>query len=393
MTRLSVKELETYLNRCVRCGQCRSVCPVFGVIRREGAAPRGKVYLAHEMLHARIPLSAEAEKHLSLCLGCMACSRECPTGIPVHEIVYLARSRLAAAVPAPARNLLYTRIWTSPSLLSGAVSLARLLQAGNLLGPRLTSHLPRNLLNTAALQRPARSMLGEVYQPPGPAVANITYYIGCGTNFLFPGLARQAVSVLTSLGCRVNVSKDTACCGLPHLAAGLPETAAGLLERNLGALTTAGADAVVTDCATCYSTLAGGAGSSLRVLDLNQLILSLPVNPGRFKEVPPRRVTCHDPCHLSASGGTDWPRRLLASIPGLTLTEMTGSAGCCGGGGTFMLRHQEISDALLKQKISSLNATGADTVTTCCPACMLQLSRGNPGLSVIHPVQLMSIQL
>ena len=384
--------LEVLLNRCVRCGQCRSVCPTFGVVRREGASPRGKVFLAHQLFNCRTRLSPEAEKLLSLCLGCRACSKECPSGIPVHEIVYQARSKLAAAIPAPVKKLLYSRIWASPSLLSGASSLVRLLQAGNLLAPALSGHLPDQLLRAARLQKPARSLLNPVTQPTVHAVANIAYFIGCGTNYLFPDVALKAVTVLTALGCRVTIPGDAACCGLPHLAAGLIDPARTLMERNRATLTQAGVEAVVTDCASCCSTLTEVmVGSGVKVVDLNRLILDLPVNLAPAGPAQPKTVTYHDPCHLTrAMDLKTEPRRLLTAVPGLTLAEMAGSTDCCGGGGTFMLRHQEISDTLLARKIDAVRATGADTIATCCPTCMLQLSRGDNSLSVVHPVQLLA---
>lgn len=387
-----VDNLEVLLNRCVRCGQCRSVCPAFGVTRKEGASPRGKVFLAHQLFNCRVPLSPEAERLLSLCLGCRACSKECPSGIPVHEIVYWARSKLTTAIPAPVKKLLYSRIWASPSLLSGAASLIRLLQAGNLLAPALSGHLPHQLLQAARLQKPARSLLSPVNQPMTPVVANVAYFIGCGINYLFPDVALKAVNVLTALGCRVTIPGHAACCGLPHLAAGLTDPARALVERNHAALTRAGVEAVVTDCASCCSTLTEAmAGNGVKVVDLNKLILDLPVSLSPAGPAQPKTVTYHDPCHLTrALDIKTEPRHLLKSVPGLTLEEMSGSTDCCGGGGTFMLRHQEISDTLLARKIAAVKATGADTVATCCPTCMLQLSRGDTSMSVVHPVQLLA---
>ena len=38
--------IREYQSKCVRCGQCRFVCPVLDILGKESASPRGKVYLA-----------------------------------------------------------------------------------------------------------------------------------------------------------------------------------------------------------------------------------------------------------------------------------------------------------------------------------------------------------
>ena len=37
--------VQEQIMKCVRCGKCRSVCPVFAEIRNETAAPRGHVFM------------------------------------------------------------------------------------------------------------------------------------------------------------------------------------------------------------------------------------------------------------------------------------------------------------------------------------------------------------
>ena len=36
--------------KCVRCGQCRSVCPIFTELKTEGFSPRARIFLA-DLMH------------------------------------------------------------------------------------------------------------------------------------------------------------------------------------------------------------------------------------------------------------------------------------------------------------------------------------------------------
>ena len=52
------------------------------------------------------------------------------------------------------------------------------------------------------------------------------------------------------------------------------------------------------------------------------------------------------------------PRRLLASVGGLTVAEMRDSDACCGFGGTFCVKYPEISTRLVDEKCANVLATG-----------------------------------
>ncbi len=89
------------------------------------------------------------------------------------------------------------------------------------------------------------------------------------------------------------------------------------------------------------------------------------------------RLTYHDPCHLrKAQGITDQPRCLLKSLPGVTYQEVSNPDRCCGFGGTFSLSFQSLSDEIGGAKVDALMRTGAETVVTACPGCMLHLANG-----------------
>jgi glycolate oxidase iron-sulfur subunit len=46
---------------------------------------------------------------------------------------------------------------------------------------------------------------------------------------------------------------------------------------------------------------------------------------------------------------------------------------CCGSGGSYVLTHFDTSTEIAKRKIEDVTVTAADTVTTGCPACVMQL--------------------
>jgi L-lactate dehydrogenase complex protein LldE len=88
-----------------------------------------------------------------------------------------------------------------------------------------------------------------------------------------------------------------------------------------------------------------------------------------------RRVTYHDACSgLRELGVKDQPRRLLASVGGLSLTELPGAEVCCGFGGTFCIKYPDISDKMVSDKEADIAATGAEAVLAGDLGCLLNIA-------------------
>jgi glycolate oxidase iron-sulfur subunit len=205
------------------------------------------------------------------------------------------------------------------------------------------------------------------------------------------------------------IPEGQGCCGIPALASGDRETFDRLVEHNLRLMEAGKFDFLVTACATCTSTIKklwpalsrdrGGRHAAIsrlseKTLDINQfLVNSIPLvdlsgTTGEGGTV----VTYHDPCHLKKSLGVAAEPRKLIRASGCRLAEMAGSDKCCGMGGSFNVYHYDISSSIGALKQKAIVDTGASTVATGCPACMMQISDMLAGhgvdMAVRHPVEL-----
>ncbi len=127
------------------------------------------------------------------------------------------------------------------------------------------------------------------------------------------------------------------------------------------------------------------------------------------KEDPRPIVTYHHPCHLNRGQGVSWqPVKLLESLPGYQYVEMDEADRCCGGGGSFTFTNAAVSQEIARKKIDSIEAAGADIVSTSCPVCKIQLidmlrrrfvlearkeGRETSKIPVISPVELIAGEL
>ena len=68
------------------------------------------------------------------------------------------------------------------------------------------------------------------------------------------------------------------------------------------------------------------------------------------------------------------PRRLLASVEGLTLVELDEAETCCGFGGLFAAKYGELSNAIVSRKADDIRKTGADTVLAGDLGCLLNMA-------------------
>ena len=101
------------------------------------------------------------------------------------------------------------------------------------------------------------------------------------------------------------------------------------------------------------------------------------------------------PCHLMHAQKVDEnPRKLLNSLPGVTLIPLTESNWCCGSGGIYNLVQPDLSKAVLERKIESVIQTlkiypKARTIVTGNPGCLYQIRAGlrskNIDLNILHP--------
>jgi L-lactate dehydrogenase complex protein LldF len=135
--------------KCIRCGACLNVCPVYG---RTGGNPYGPVY-SGPMGAVLAPLLAGIEHAPSLPHAsslCGACTAICPVKIPLHELLLELRRDLVDQRVAPMGERLAFTLWSYAwsSRLGFRVStrLARLAQPlARLGGPGRTWSSGRDL--------------------------------------------------------------------------------------------------------------------------------------------------------------------------------------------------------------------------------------------------------
>lgn len=409
------------LMKCVRCGKCRSVCPVFSEVKNETAAPRGHVFMVQMLRDGKIEPTSDVYERLSRCLMCETCSVNCPSGIDVHELNAAARSYIYDKNPNVGKELIFDTMWTHPGLLkttsffmwgaqkTGLQKLARNLGLTKL----LPGDLPQaeKILSEVPLHS-ARAQLPSVNEAKGEQKYTVGYFLGCATDLFNPEVARATINVLTNNGCKVVIPRDLKCCGQPHVANGKMDTARKLMAHNIKIFSSYNFDYIITDCASCSAALSrknmeflfkglkiedeAMAFSNL-VMDLTQFLIDV-INvkiPDAVIAEPKVRVTYHDPCHLAnAQGVKAQPRELLKRIPDVEYVEMADANSCCGGSGTYSLTHYEMSMKILDHKMDHAMETGADYVATCCPSCSMQLRHGiarhNWNARVVHPVELLN---
>jgi glycolate oxidase iron-sulfur subunit len=403
-----------YLN-CIRCGLCLSVCPTYRERLQEAASPRGRVALARKGLEGQLELSPNLIEQMYGCFACMACNEACPVGIQPAELSLAMRFVQEQRQPASWKKTLFEGLIPHP----GRMELATLpLRLYEVLGIRrlvyalgLTRILPKQIRDMEAMlprlpQRPLRQVLPQVTKARGESKHRVGFFLGCAQSLLFAEESAATIRVLSRNGCTVITPKEAECCGMPAHGYGRLDLVRAQAKHNISLFDKHDLDVIVTDCATCGSTLKEygaylkddpewaerAAHFSQKVRDVSEFLVEIPLEKpkGRIQE----RVTYHDPCHLRRAQRV-WkqPRELLGMIDGLEFVELPESDWCCGSAGSQLITHYETSLQVLDRKMDNLKSTQAQVIASGCPGCQMQLNTGikRSGLDVrvVHPITLL----
>ena len=393
---------ESELYSCVHCGFCLQACPTYVETGLETESPRGRIALMKAANEGRIAITPSVVRHWDLCIQCRACEVACPSGVPYGRLIeatmaQVESKRKAGLFPRLVAHVALRQVLPHQGRLALIVAALRLYKRFGLQWALRKSRLMR--LAPGGLEELERSLpripsekfkaAGQVIPAQGTRKARVALLSGCVMP-LVNGPQMDAVTrVLARNGCEVVVTRDQVCCGAINAHVGDLVTTRRLARQNIEVFLDAGVDAVVVASAGCGSRIKEY-GHLLRnddqysqrahslaaiVKDVHEFLVDIGFEPPTAGL--DRRVTYQDSCHLSNGQGiTQQPRELLRSIPDLDLVELPDGSGCCGAGGTYTITEREFSMRILDSKMEAIIETGADTIATANPGCVLQLQYG-----------------
>ncbi len=231
---------------------------------------------------------------------------------------------------------------------------------------------------------PSSMPLSNTSKPLRPRVG---LFVTCLVDLLRPSIGFAAATLLQRAGCDVEVPVGQTCCGQPAYNSGDRADTKALARQTIRAF--AGVDYVVAPSGSCagmlkshYPRLFAGEGedeaAALAFAGKVHELVSFLVDVRGMTSVESAfagRVTYHDSCSgLRELGIKDQPRKLLATMPGVELAEMSEAEICCGFGGTFSIKYPDISRAMVDKKCASIADTGADLVLAGDLGCLMNMA-------------------
>lgn len=419
-----IKRFEASLEPCTECGYCTFWCPLYQEEPAESSVARGKNVMIRKLLKGEVGYSEEFADALNRCMLCMTCAEHCPRKAQTPPVIIAARADKVKVkgIKFP-YGFIYRQLLPRRTLFGNVVRGASWFQGIFL--PKTEGTIRHLSMFLSALgegrhipqiaPKFLRQMVPIVNKPPAgvDTKMRIGFFSGCMTEYVFPELGKKTINFLTKNGVEVVVPRGQGCCGAPvFLGAGDFSTGRKFADKNVKVFEDF--DYVVTDCATCASSLKeypkflantperkeAYTRFADKIHDITEFmvdVLKLPESAYKpSAEANGKRVTWHDPCHLNRYLGVrEQPRKILKSIPGVEFVEMVRPEWCCGMSGTFSIYYYEQSKKIATKKMQTIKDTGADIVVTACPGCMIQLIdntiRHKIPVKVMHLMELLDV--
>ena len=345
---------ETKAYYCLECSKCTSICPV---ARYDPSySPRSVIE------NAALELRSENihDKKLFSCLGCYACSLQCPSDVDYPT--FMQRMRAMAFESGE---------YGCPAHGGFLHSVTRLMSRSPYKQKRLEWLTKKHKVSDQS---------------------DVLFFVGCSPYFepVFGYLGvrtldstEASLKILNRLGVEPMLLPDEKCCGHDALWTGDTETFQRLAEHNTRLIREAGVKKIIFSCPEGYRTLKidypeHGLELDCELQHISEFVAAKIEKGGltpdliRGKEFR-KKVTYQDPCrlgrHLGAYGS---PRKVIESIPGIELIEMERNRECalCCGTSAFtncdLYSHEMRVGRLLEAK-----ASGAEILVTSCPKCQI----------------------
>lgn len=349
---------------CVECGRCTQSCPAN--LAGKPLDPKYIITKARDAMNGNtVPVDFwEEEKiyandELDACTTCGACMEECPVNIE-HVSLIMDLKRYKALT-----------LGELPPAAADAVNNIR--NNGNPWG-----------ISQDDRMKWAQDIEVPIAQEGEPI--DYLYYVGCAGSYDAANqqVVKDTVSLLKKAGVSFAVmGKTEKCNGDPIRRFGDEYSFYEVAIENIAHMRKYSFHKVVTHCPHCLHTIgkeyAKFEEGSFQTIHHTELFAEL-IAAGKLK--PEKEVaeemSFHDPCYLGRHHGQyNAPRKVLNSIPGLKLKEMSDNkdrALCCGMGGGNMWYELPQGEHLSKNRLEHVAETKVNKLASACSYCLINFN-------------------
>lgn len=228
----------------------------------------------------------------------------------------------------------------------------------------------------------------------------VDIFIPCFIDQIYPQTAFNMIKVLEKVGCTVNYNPEQTCCGQPAFNGGYWDQCKSVGEKFIRDFPND--RYIVSPSASCVGMVKNYYPELFHNTVLHNEYKTVQKNMFEFTDflVNVLKVTdvgakfngtatYHDSCSgLREVGIKKEPRILLSNVKGLELIEMNESEVCCGFGGTFSIKYENIAVGMAEQKIIHAEQTKAEYMISTDQSCLMHmdgyLKKHGKGLKVMH---------
>lgn len=215
----------------------------------------------------------------------------------------------------------------------------------------------------------------------------VALFVTCLVDLFRPSVGHATIKLLKQANCDVVVPPGQTCCGQPAYNNGDRKNAQRIARQVIDAFDNY--DYVVAPSGSCTGMikchypglLADDPQYASRATQLAERcyeltsfladIIGLTIRDVSFNQ----SVTYHDSCSCQRELNIKTqPRQLLKSIEDLRLNEMQGTEECCGFGGTFCVKYDELSATMVDNKVDNIQQSGADILLAADMGCLMNIA-------------------
>lgn len=213
------------------------------------------------------------------------------------------------------------------------------------------------------------------------------YFFGtCLADMLYPDAGMAGIRLIEREGVSVIYPQAQSCCGQPAYNTGYFSEARAVARKQLEIFC---ADhPIVVPSGSCagmlkyhylklfedrpeYPTVEQFAG---RIFELSEFLVRV-LDIRLTDRGQPIRVTWHSSCHaMREMKTTADSKALIRQLRNVELIELEREHECCGFGGTFAVKHPQISAAMVRDKVLDIEASGATRLITGDCGCLMNIS-------------------